>query len=63
MVATGEEPMVVISVGARREAVETVYPVDETAQKHGVGVEEEKTRGAYEGMTFDRGRYRDGLLP
>ena len=62
MVATGEEPMVVISVGARREAVETVYPVDETAQKHGVGVDEEKTRGAYEGMTFDHGRYRDGLV-
>jgi uncharacterized cupin superfamily protein len=63
MVATGNEPMIVISVGARRENVETVYPVDETAQRHGVGVDEEKTRGAYEGMTFERGGYREGLLP
>jgi hypothetical protein len=51
----------VIAVGARREAVETVYPVDEAARKHGVGVDEETTRGAYEGMTFEDGRYRDGL--
>jgi hypothetical protein len=63
MVATGDEPFVVISVGARRPDFRTVYPVDATAQKHDVGVDEEKTSGAYEGMTFERGRYRDGLLP
>ena len=63
MVAIGDEPFVVISVGARRPGFKTVYPVDETAQKHDVGVDEEKTSGAYEGMTFERGRYRDGLLP
>ena len=40
---------------------ETVYPVDETARKHGVGVDEETTSGAYEGMTFEDGRYREGL--
>ena len=61
MVATGQEPMVLIAVGARHEPFRTVYPVDETARKHGVGVDEEKTRGAYEGMTFTDGRYRDGL--
>jgi uncharacterized cupin superfamily protein len=61
MVATGDESMVVIAVGARHEPLKTVYPVDEAARKHGVGVDEETTRGAYEGMTFEDGRYRDGL--
>ena len=61
MVATGDEPMIVIAVGARREGVKTVYPVDETARKHGVGVDEEKRSGAYEGMTFEDGRYPHGL--
>jgi uncharacterized cupin superfamily protein len=63
MVAAGDVPMIVISVGARHPDFKTVYPVDDTARRHALGVDEEKTKGAYEGMTFERGRYRDNLLP
>jgi uncharacterized cupin superfamily protein len=63
MIASGEAPMVVVSVGARPKDHATVYPVDAAAQRHRLGVEEEKTKGAYEGMTFEDGRYRDGHLP
>jgi uncharacterized cupin superfamily protein len=63
MVASGEEPMVVVSVGVRPKEHATVYPVDETAQHHRLGVDEEKTKGAYEGTTFEDGRYREGHLP
>ena len=38
IVAAGSEPLVVIAVGARSEAGGLLYPVDETALKHGAGV-------------------------
>ena len=70
IVATGDEPCVVLSVGARpegfgREAA-IVYPANEQAAAHAASVKEETTvaREAY--AAFERpsfGRYRDGDLP
>jgi uncharacterized cupin superfamily protein len=68
LVATGKEPFVYIAAGRRPpedERSRLVYPVDETAQKHGAGVAEETTEGrvAYEGVELADGSYRDGDLP
>jgi uncharacterized cupin superfamily protein len=70
IVATGDEPCVVLAVGARPEGfgreAEIVYPPNETAAAHGASVETETTvsreaYAAYERPSF--GRYRDGDLP
>jgi len=65
IVAAGSEPLVVLAVGARGNN-ELLYPVDETALKHGAGVEHETTDGdeAYAGTSdVVRARYVDGDLP
>jgi uncharacterized cupin superfamily protein len=40
-VGAGDGPCIVVGVGARRRGRELRYPVDETALRHGAGVEEE----------------------
>jgi uncharacterized cupin superfamily protein len=40
-VGAGDGPCVVVGVGTRRKGRALVYPVNETALKHGAGVEEE----------------------
>jgi uncharacterized cupin superfamily protein len=40
-VGAGDGPCVVVGVGARRKGRGIVYPVNETALKHGAGVDEE----------------------
>jgi len=66
IVAAGSEPLVVIAVGARNQPEGLLYPVDETALKHGAGVERETSDGdeAY-ADTSDvvRTRYVEGDLP
>jgi uncharacterized cupin superfamily protein len=70
IVATGDAPCVVLSVGARPEGFgregEIVYPTNERAAAHGASVETEtkiprEAYAAYERPSF--GRYRDGDLP
>jgi uncharacterized cupin superfamily protein len=39
IVATGDDPALVLAVGARKERGSARYPVDETALRHGAGVE------------------------
>jgi uncharacterized cupin superfamily protein len=65
IVAAGSEPLVVIAVGGRGKPG-LVYPVDETALKHGAGVSEETTDGdeAYAGTSeVVPTRYVEGDLP
>jgi uncharacterized cupin superfamily protein len=70
IVATGDEPCIVLSVGARPEGfgrkAEIVYPANDAAAAHGASVKKETTapREAY--ANFERpsfGSYRDGDLP
>ena len=66
IVAAGSAPLVVLAVGARHEPEGLLYPVDETALKHGAGVSQETTDGdeAYAGMSeVVRTRYVEGELP
>ena len=66
IVAAGSEPFVVIAVGARNGRKGLVYPVDETALKHGAGVEQETEHGeeAYAGTSeVVPTRYVEGDLP
>ena len=66
IVASGSAPLVVLAVGARHEPEGLLYPVDETALKHGAGVSQETTDGdeAYAGMSeVVRTRYVEGELP
>ena len=69
LIGAGEGPCVVIAVGARDKSVGTDwggYPVDETALRHGAGVEEETNDGEVAYARFkdgERTRYRDGWLP
>jgi len=66
VVATGPEPLVVLAAGARNGRKGIVYPVDETARKHGAGVEREtpKPDDAYAGMSaLVPIRYVEGDLP
>ena len=62
-------PCAVLAVGAREHGDDETwggYPVDETAQRPGVGVDEEThdARKAYAGQELRRPtRYRDGWLP
>ena len=53
IVATGEEPLVLVAVGARLENEELLYPVNETAAKYGASSEVETTnpREAYAGFS------------
>jgi uncharacterized cupin superfamily protein len=64
IVGAGERPALVLAVGSR-PAREIVYPVDETALRHGAGVERETTvpQEAYAPFpTPQPGPYREGLL-
>jgi uncharacterized cupin superfamily protein len=65
LVGAGSGPFVYFAVGARNEGARIVYPVDETALRHGAGVEREATSGkeAYGEDRWQPGPYRDGLLP
>jgi uncharacterized cupin superfamily protein len=69
IVGAGEEPCVVLAVGARAHDGTHEwggYTVDETAQRHGASVEEDTTdaKEAYAGLTRrEPTRYRDGWLP
>lgn len=66
IVATGSQPCVVVSVGARTGRPGLLYPVDETARKHGAGVERETADGAEAYAGFPRPvpvRYVAGDLP
>ena len=65
LVGAGSGPCVVIAVGAR-EHDELGFPVDEVAQRHGAGVDEETTDGgaAYASVPPRQPTaYRDGWLP
>ena len=72
IVATGDQPAIVVAVGARGRGVGggLVYTVSETAARHGVSVERETTSAAeaYEKARADLPRsrfveYRPGWLP
>ena len=66
IVAAGSEPLVVLAVGARNGRPGLLYPVDETALKHGAGVAKETESGddAYAGTSeVVAGRYVAGELP
>jgi uncharacterized cupin superfamily protein len=66
LVATGDVPFVDVAVGARHEGPSRlIYPVDETALRHGAGAAEETSSGkeAYAGHQIESGAYREGDLP
>jgi uncharacterized cupin superfamily protein len=69
LVGSGDGPCVVVAVGARERSTGRdwgAYPVDETAQRHGAGVERETTDAheAYARFGPRAGtRYRTGSLP
>ena len=69
IVGAGAGLCVVLAVGARDRSTGADwggYPVDETALRHGAGVEQETTepKQAYAGLTRRKPtRYRDGWLP
>jgi uncharacterized cupin superfamily protein len=70
IVGAGDRPCVVVATGARVNSVDSPdwggYPVDETALRHGAGVEEATTipEEAYAHLTKRKPtRYRDGWLP
>jgi uncharacterized cupin superfamily protein len=67
IVAAGDEPAVVLAVGARGLARKgIVYPVSKTAAKHGVAVKEEATdpKAAYADVPrSSRTAFEDGWLP
>jgi uncharacterized cupin superfamily protein len=67
IVGAGNGPSVLVSLGARSTGEEWgAYTVDETARRHGAGVEAETTdsREAYARFPSDRfTRYEEGWLP
>ena len=69
VVGAGDGPTVVLAVGARVESTGPnwgAYPVDETALRHGAGVERETTdpEEAYARFADSKSaRYEDGWLP
>ena len=69
IVGAGDAPCVVLSVGAREHQGSPGwggYPVDETALRHGAGVEQETTGAAQAYAAFPKrkpGPYREGWLP
>jgi hypothetical protein len=40
LVATGDGPCVILATGNRRDDLERIYPLSETARRHGAGSEE-----------------------
>jgi uncharacterized cupin superfamily protein len=70
VVGTGDGPCVLVAVGARIDSVDNPnwggYPIDEVAQRHGAGVEQETTvpDEAYAHLRKRQpGRYQEGWLP
>jgi uncharacterized cupin superfamily protein len=67
IVGAGTGPSIVLAVGAREATEEWgAYTVDEAAQRHGAGVQEETAdeKLAYAGLNWRTPvRYRDGWLP
>ena len=70
IIGAGDGPCVVVAVGSRQHVGENVnggaYVVDETALRHGVGVEEETNEAdtAYAGFPdSEPSQYREGWLP
>jgi uncharacterized cupin superfamily protein len=66
IVGAGDEPSVVLAVGARGGRKELRYTVDPVALKHAAGVERETTKPAeaYAGFsTWARSSYAEGWLP
>jgi uncharacterized cupin superfamily protein len=70
IIGAGDGACVVVAVGARDKSVDNPdwggYPVDETALKHGAGVEEETTIPEQAYAKYQRGEptsYREGWLP
>ncbi len=69
IVGAGDGPSVVLAVGARIDSTGKDwggYPVDETALRHGAGVDSETTRAEEAYARFPRqqpSRYREGWLP
>jgi uncharacterized cupin superfamily protein len=70
IVGAGDGPCVLVAIGARDRSVDTQdwggYPVDETALRHGAGVEKETSDAEEAYARFKDGeptRYRDGWLP
>jgi uncharacterized cupin superfamily protein len=70
IVGAGDGPCVLVAVGARDKSVDSPdwggYPVDETALRHGAGVEKETSDAEEAYARFKDGeptRYRDGWLP
>ena len=69
VIGAGEGPCVVVAVGARDKSVGPdwgSYPVNETALKHGAGVEKETSDADEAYARFGEpgpARYRDGWLP
>ena len=69
IVGAGQEPCLVLGVGARDRSAGTdwgAYTVDAAAQRHGAGVERETTDAKEAYARFPRSgltRYRDGWLP
>jgi quercetin dioxygenase-like cupin family protein len=65
-VGAGDGPCVIVMVGSRAGGFEVVYPVDETAARHGASVAEETTSPdeAYAGFGPEaRAAYEPGWLP
>lgn len=69
ILGAGDGPCVVFAVGARDRSVGEdwgAYPVDEVAQRHGVGVDEETSDAQLAYARFQLRKpsaYRDGWLP
>jgi uncharacterized cupin superfamily protein len=70
IVGAGSGPAILLAVGARDRSVDNPdwggYPVDETALRHGVGVEQATTEPREAYAAFKRRQvasYRDGWLP
>jgi uncharacterized cupin superfamily protein len=69
LVGAGAGPCVVLAVGARDRSTGVdwgAYTVDEAAQRHGAGVDQETTESAEAYARFPQGgltRYREGWLP
>ncbi len=69
LVGAGDGPCVVLAVGARDRSTGPdwgAYTVDEAAQRHGAGVEQETTEPSEAYARFAKGglaRYREGSLP
>ena len=69
IIGAGDKPCLVLAVGARDQSTGPdwgAYTVDEAAQRHGAGVEQETTDAEQAYARFPRGgptRYREGWLP